>query len=147
MKITLSFLLFFAALNLVAQAPPATPPPGTPKTIKVPVPAGDHNPEVKALQQAAFSDDARKNIIIDYQTALLAQHSAQSAQQFAQTAVQAFVTTCQRETKTAGLPEGTQCQVDVNAKTVTPVPPASVPPTPPNAKAPETKPAQTVPKT
>jgi hypothetical protein len=124
MKIAFLLLLFFTALNLAtAQVPPKAPAPAKAPTL---------------------SDDARKNIVIDYQTALLAQQSVQAAQQQAQTSAQSFLATCEREMKAAGFPDGTQCQVDVNAKKVTPVPPAPpAPAEPAKAKASEPKPGET----
>ena len=80
----------------------------------------------------SLSDDAQKNILIDYQAALLAQGQKYLAEQAAQATSSVFMATCQRETKAAGFPDGTQCQVDTTKKLVTTILPAPAP-----AKKPE----------
>lgn len=115
MKIALLVLLLVTSAMLTAQ----TPTPGT-KTPDPPKP-----------RQPSLSDDARKNILIDYQMAVIAQDQKLSAEKSSDAATQAYLATCKREATAAGFPDGTQCQVDLVSKIVTPIVP---PPAPPSAK-------------
>ena len=120
MKIALLVLLLVTSALLTAQAPaPGTTTPDPPKP------------------RPTLSDDARKNILIDYQMAVIAQDQKLSAEKSSDAATQAYLATCKREATAAGFPDGTQCQVDLVSKNVTPIPPPAPPPAP--AKAPEKK--------
>jgi hypothetical protein len=114
MKIALLVLLLATSALLTAQAPAPAP-----KTPDPPKP------------RPTLSDDARKNILIDYQMAVIAQDQKLSAEKSSDAATQAYLATCKREATAAGFPDGTQCQVDIASKNVTPIPP---PPAPPPAK-------------
>ena len=115
MKIALLLLLLATSAMLTAQAQaPDSKPPDPPKP------------------QPALSADASKNILIDYQMAVIAQDQKVAAEKNSDAATQSFLATCKREATAAGFPDGTQCQVDIASKRVTPIPPAPAP-----AKKPE----------
>ena len=122
MKTALLVLLLVTSALLTAQAPAPKPGITTPDPPK---------------PRPTLSDDARKNILIDYQMAVIAQDQKVSAEKSSDAATQAFLATCKREAIAAGFPDGTQCQVDLVSKNVTPIPPPAPPPAP--AKAPEKK--------
>jgi len=115
LKISLLLFLLLTSALLTAQA-------AKPKSSDPPKP------------QPSLSDDASKNILIDYQMAVIAQDQKVAAEKQSDAATQSFLATCKREATAAGFPEGTQCQVDIALKKVTPIPP---PPAPVPAKKPE----------
>jgi hypothetical protein len=112
MKLALLALLLVTSSMLTAQSQP-------PSAATAKSPASEPSPKL--------SDDAQKNILIDYQAALLAQNQKYLAEQAAQATSSVFMATCQRETKAAGFPDGTQCQVDTTKKLVTAILPAPAP--------------------
>jgi len=122
LKLALLLLLLISSALLTAQA-------AKPKSSDPPKP------------QPSLSNDASKNILIDYQMAVIAQDQKVAAEKQSDAATQSFLATCKREATAAGFPDGTQCQVDIALKKVTPIPP---PPAPaPPAKKPEELPKKT----
>jgi hypothetical protein len=120
MKTALLVLLLVTSALLTAQAPAPKPGITTPDPPK---------------PRPTLSDDARKNILIDYQMAVIAQDQKVSAEKSSDAATQNYLATCKREATAAGFPDGTQCQVDIASKIVTPIPP--LPPPAPAKKAEE----------
>lgn len=127
-KVVTLILLFFTAVslavllahvgNLCAQA--------TPKAN----PLNPVAPETKKLPQ--LSTEAQKDILIDYETALLAQQASEAAKQTANATGQTYLATCEREVKAAGFPDGTKCKPDIGTKSVVPLTPNA--PAPPGKK-------------
>ena len=115
MKTALLVLLLVTSALLTAQAPAPKPGITTPDPPK---------------PRPTLSDDARKNILIDYQMAVIAQDQKVSAEKSSDAATQNYLATCKREATAAGFPDGTQCQVDIASKNVTPIPPPAPPPAP-----------------
>jgi hypothetical protein len=105
-KLIIALLLTAAALT--AQTKPAPAPPATPPA---------------AQPTATFSELANSRILIAYHKALEAQIQAGLAQQSAKDASDRYSAVVATEVKAAGLPAGTQVNVQIATDTVTPVPP------------------------
>jgi len=87
--------------------------------------AGKPTPDAQSVSKQtqsalpALPEAARLKVLVAYQHALLAQAQAAAAQTAFNTAREAAFATCAREARDAGAPEGTTCNVDVDAQTVT----------------------------
>ena len=76
-----------------------------------------------AADAPKFSEISKLKLVNAYQKAIIAQVNFQNAQKQAQDAVASFNALCEAETKTAGLAQGTQCQVNMDTQEVTAVAP------------------------
>lgn len=117
LKLVLLALVFIAA-QLAAQAKPPAPPPSKtdPQTTQQ---AKATAPE----QTPQFSEAQKAHILLAYHKALEAQDGIALAQLASRNASDALSQIIAQELKAAGMPAGTQVNVDITKDAVTPVPP------------------------
>src|SRR5882762_2214415 len=79
---------------------------------------------LQAADTPKFNEVSKLRLVAAYQKAVIESVKLQSAQKSASDAVNAFNAMCESETKTAGLPKGTNCQVNLDTQEVSAVLPA-----------------------
>lgn len=89
----------------------------------------------EAAKPPSLATDARKDLVIAYQRAIIASGNAAQAQRTLQAAIDAFNALCVAETAKGGYAKGSSCAVDIDRVEVT----VLAPPTPPASPALEKK--------